>query len=687
MTPRRTLMLARRREVLSGVVLVTGALLLLVLPVTVVLDPPRLGARTGGAVVSRAPAPGRGGRYHLPHLAPNRDQLDAALSSAATSHAESPPGHPQRVAQHTKCGGMDWLGVRPTAAACAALVRSQPASAGCSNTHFMWVDDGDGNCKCTPSTAACDGRDAVSGAVASLFITGRETAESTTTATDIRAVLVAITPPHHLESSPALPDGLASPLQLTELQLNGYRPPRFRSDAFNALALPCAQGMPAWPHICTPQYRDENGRAMEVLRTLAPLCRGNATAGELLDTLQRLAVRRAAKRSGNSSSGGLPLVLAGTDLPHGIGNQFTILSQAAVEARVLDAGCLMAFGGYASHAYPFGSVVAFPCIAVRHEQLTELRILLASASSAAARDLIVHDTLTSSNPVYHSIEDGRVAFYGDSASNRQDPKTAPSAVHLRRTADMASATRLAMYEGPDTCDRRCPPGMPVPLFWLYLRAAYTEALTRSLLPRLPPNKAAIQMVMAPKGVLCGHMRMTQMEKATSAGPVACSLCDGVLKGMAAMFSVGGEGEIFSHYFYAAPQSCDHCIADAAPRLMARAQHIRNSEEEWEPSSGRVTMFETERYKKFLHVKAPATGEWSDHTNVDGALLDMHALGHCTAIVVDDAPQSAHNVGTFSFSVAAAFGFTTCESPLPGLHGLVVLCKARLLTEPAAQCGR
>ena len=77
---------------------------------------------------------------------------------------------PLRVAQHTGCGTTaPWLGARPTAAACAALVVSQPAASGCSSTHFVWAEDGDENCKCAPSTADCVGNDAIPGAIASLF--------------------------------------------------------------------------------------------------------------------------------------------------------------------------------------------------------------------------------------------------------------------------------------------------------------------------------------------------------------------------------------------------------------------------------------------------------------------------------------------------------------------------------------
>ena len=86
------------------------------------------------------------------------------IGPAPTSH-DTLRAQPRRLATYTRCGlhgsgpGMEWpmLNRYPdTPAGCAALVLAQPASAGCSSTHFNWALHTDHNCACAPTGAECD---------------------------------------------------------------------------------------------------------------------------------------------------------------------------------------------------------------------------------------------------------------------------------------------------------------------------------------------------------------------------------------------------------------------------------------------------------------------------------------------------------------------------------------------------
>ena len=113
-------------------VIMTGALLMVLVFSGAFLDPPRLGARTGGAVhvVSRVSSPYRVG---------------------GNTHNRRPP---ERAHVGLRCGELAWLGPVSDALGCQEQVLAQPA-AQCSHRHFVLADLGDNNCACAPPGSDC----------------------------------------------------------------------------------------------------------------------------------------------------------------------------------------------------------------------------------------------------------------------------------------------------------------------------------------------------------------------------------------------------------------------------------------------------------------------------------------------------------------------------------------------------
>ena len=89
------------------------------------------------------------------------------------------PDGPSLVAGgfHLRCRREPWLGMKATAAACAAAVLAQPAQ-NCSHTFFVWGNVGSGNCACAPPQSRCvDGDGLVYAAASSLYQTSAKAAK------------------------------------------------------------------------------------------------------------------------------------------------------------------------------------------------------------------------------------------------------------------------------------------------------------------------------------------------------------------------------------------------------------------------------------------------------------------------------------------------------------------------------
>ena len=147
--------------------------LIIIWHVAAVLDPPRLGARTGGTVVvsarlSRARVPGieqtaegntngkapMGVPMTTSDTADVGDSLVPAFGSCAAERL---------FLRKTACGSSaataDWLGPTLDAHHCMLTALAEPAVS-CSRTHFEFNGDGDMNCRCSPPRANCSAPDA-----------------------------------------------------------------------------------------------------------------------------------------------------------------------------------------------------------------------------------------------------------------------------------------------------------------------------------------------------------------------------------------------------------------------------------------------------------------------------------------------------------------------------------------------
>ena len=136
--------------------------------------------RTAVASLYRISAPEWTPRTYRPRGAAARVYRPRGAAARVEVRPVWPDGPPLVAGgYHLRCGREPWLGIKATAAACAAAVLAQPWQ-NCSHTFFVWGNVGDGACACAPPQSRCvDGDGLVYAAAASLYYTSAKVAKDT----------------------------------------------------------------------------------------------------------------------------------------------------------------------------------------------------------------------------------------------------------------------------------------------------------------------------------------------------------------------------------------------------------------------------------------------------------------------------------------------------------------------------